>query len=105
MQEGFAKVRTKIDCLYDVVLKRAQEGVTMHEFVSISTGVWVQNVQIPPIVIETNNENLKTSLWKLQDLSIDINMLSTQTLVHMQRVSNQELDDRENNISGHFFRL
>ena len=56
-------------------------------------------------MIETNNEDLNTSLRKLQDISIDINALSTQTLVHIHRVINQELVDREKINSGQFLRL
>ena len=66
----------------------------------INIGTWIQNVQILLHAIKTNNEDLRASLQWLQDLSIDINALSTQTLVHMHRVSNQELEDREKSING-----
>ena len=58
------------------------------------------NVKIPLHVVETNNKDLNAFLQQLQYFSIDINVLSTQTLVHMQRVSNQKLEDREKSING-----
>ena len=54
-------------------------------------------------MIETKNEDLNASLQQLQDLSIDINVFSSQTLVHMQIFTNQELEDREKSIIGKFF--
>ena len=36
-QEGFVKVRNKLDSIYNVVLKRAPKSVIVQEFVSIST--------------------------------------------------------------------
>ena len=40
----------------------------------------------------------------MQDPLVDIIVLSTQKLVHMQRVTNQELVDREKGINGKFLR-
>ena len=101
-QVGFTQVRTKLDSLYDVVLKRAPERVTMQGFVSINIEPQVRNVQIPLIAIDAGREDLNTSLQQLHDIPLDINMMSTQTLVHMQLVTNQELEDRQKEVSDRF---
>ena len=56
------EVRTKLDSLYDVVLKRTLESTTGKEFTSISIEPRVRNVQIPPTVINAGREELNTSL-------------------------------------------
>ena len=102
--KGFNEVKTRLDSLVDAVLKKASKVVTMQDLGSISTGTRIQNVQNLLHVIETNSKDLNASLQQLQDLSIDINTLSTQTLVHMQRVVNQELEYREQIIISQFLR-
>ena len=65
-QDGFDEVSTKLDSLYNVVLKRApEEGVTVQKFASISTQPQVRNVQIMLTVIDTGREDLNTSLHQL----------------------------------------
>ena len=51
-QEGFMEVQTKLDSLYDVVLKRAPESAIMQDFASINIEPRVRNVQIPPSAID-----------------------------------------------------
>ena len=51
-QEGFAEVRTKLDSISNVVLRRAPESGAMQDTMSISTESWVRNVQIPPTAID-----------------------------------------------------
>ena len=98
--KGFNEVKNWRDSLFDVVLKKAPEVAIVQDLGSINTGMQIQNVRIPPHAIKTNNEDLNSSLHHLQYFSIDINALSTQTLVHMQRVANQKLEDREKSING-----
>ena len=64
-QVRFTEVRTKLDSLYDVVLKRALESVTFQEFTSINTEPRVRNVQIPPTAMDAGREDLNTLLQKL----------------------------------------
>ena len=47
VQVGFNKVRTKLDSLYDLVLKRALESMNVKDFASINTEPQVRNVQTP----------------------------------------------------------
>ena len=70
----------------------------------INIGKWIRNVQIMLHAIETNNEDVSTSLQEFHNISLDINELSTQTLVQLQRVANQELVDREKIIGDHLLR-
>ena len=76
----------------------------MQQVGSINTGMQIRNAQILPHVIETNSEDLNASLQQLQDLSVDINAMLTQTLVQLQRVSNQELEEKEQIIGNHLLR-
>ena len=62
VQEQFTEVRTKLDSLYDVVLKRALEGAIVQDFASINTEPQVRNVQITSTAIDTGREDLNTSL-------------------------------------------
>ena len=64
-QEGIAEVRSRLDSLCDAVLNKVPERAIVQEFGSINTGTWVQNVQIPPTVIDTSNEDLNTCLQQL----------------------------------------
>ena len=90
-KDGSVEVSTKMDSLYNVFFKIALESEVVQEFVSINTEPWVRNLQIPPTAIDVGSKDVNTSLQQLQNISLDINVLSTQTLVHLQRVSNQEL--------------
>ena len=85
---GFGEVKTLLDSLVDAILKKEPEEATVQDLSSISTGMQIQNVQIPPHVIETNKRDLNYLLHQLKYLSININAMSTQILVHMRRVSN-----------------
>ena len=52
-QDGFVKVRKKLDYFYNVVLKRApEEGAMVQELASINTEPWVRNFKIPLTVID-----------------------------------------------------
>ena len=69
---------------------------------SISTKSRARNVQIPPTAIDARWEDLNTSLHQLQNISLYINSFSTQTLVSMHQVSNQDLDDRKKDINDQY---
>ena len=51
-QEGFVEVRTKLDYVYDAILRREPESVTVQDYAPISTGTQVRNVQIPSTAID-----------------------------------------------------
>ena len=104
MTDRFHEVKTRLDSLIDAVLNKVLEATTVQKVGLINTRTQIQNVQIPSHAIKTNSEDLNTSLQKLQDLSVDINVISTQTLVQFQSFSNQELADREHIIGDHLLR-
>ena len=62
-QEGFTKVRTKLDFVYNIVFQRVPESATAQEYVSISIEPRARNVQIPPTTISTGH-------WVLEYLPI-----------------------------------
>ena len=59
---GFGGVKSCLNSLVDVVLKKAPEATTVHNLSSINTGMRIRNVQILLHAIETNNEDLNASL-------------------------------------------
>ena len=103
-QEGFIEVRMKLDSIYNVVSRRALESAVVQEFATISIEPWGKNVQDPLTAIEAGNKDLNFALQQLQNIAVDVNKISTQTLVHMQRVANQELDDRQKELSDLYLR-
>ena len=61
----FGEVKTHLDSLVDVVLKKPLEVETVHNLGLINIGTQIQNVQIPPHAIGTNSEDLNASLQQL----------------------------------------
>ena len=82
-QEGFTEVCTKLDSIYNVVARRGHKSTVVQDFVSISTKSRYRNVQVPSTAIDVEREDANSSLQQLQSIALDINKLSTQTLVHM----------------------
>ena len=58
----FGEVKPILDSLIDAVLNKELKEATVQQIRSIDTGMQIRNVQIPPHVIDTNNEDLNTSL-------------------------------------------
>ena len=63
--EGFCELKNQLEYLVYAVLKKELEAPTMQNLGSINTGTQIQNVQIPPHAIETNNEDLNVTLQQL----------------------------------------
>ena len=91
--EGFSTVRANLDFIYDEIVKVALEIAAVQSLPSISTKPRARNFQVPPTTINARIEDVNSSLQQLQGVAVDIDKLSTQTLVHMQWVANQELAD------------
>ena len=81
--------------LVDAILKRVPEAKFLRKDGEISSGKWVQIVHILLHSIETESEDVNTSLQQFQGIALDVNELSTQTLVELQRVTSQEVVDQE----------
>ena len=62
VQDGFGEVRTHLDSLFDIVVKKAPEVAPIQILGSISTGTRIQNVQNFLHAVKTNNEDLNSSL-------------------------------------------
>ena len=75
--DRFAELTTHLYSLIDAVLNRVPKATTLQKVGSINTGKQITNVQIPSHVIDTNSEDVNASLQQFQDLSLDINELST----------------------------
>ena len=85
-------------------MQRVPKDNVLQKVGEISTWKWIQNVQIPSHTIKKNSEDVNASLQQFQDLSLDINELSTQTLVQLQRVANLELVGQEQITGDHILR-
>ena len=81
MTDGFGEVNNCLNSLIDAILNRVSEETMSQKVGEISIGKQIMNVWILSYAIETNNENSNASLQQFQDLSLDINELSTQKMV------------------------
>ena len=61
-REGFAEVRTKLDSIYNVVVRRGPKTTFVQDFASISSEPRARNVQVPPTAIDAGREDINSSL-------------------------------------------
>ena len=74
-QEGFPKVRDKLNDIYDVVSRKKPEKDVMQEFSSISTEPRARKVQVPLAAIDAGSEEVNLLLGSLQSIALDLNKL------------------------------
>ena len=50
--KGFVEVCTKLDSIYNIILRRGQESADVQYFMSIGIEPRVRNIQVPPTAID-----------------------------------------------------
>ena len=87
-----------------MILEKVPESNVLQRISELSTGKWVQIVQILLRVLKTSSEDVDASLQQFQKIALDVNELPTHTLERLQKMASQELAEIAEIIEHHLLK-
>ena len=93
--EEFGVVRDRLDSIFGIVYRNASTRTMMQDILSIDTESWDRKVQVPLTAIDMGNEEFHQLLRLIQSVALDLNKLSTMTLVELHYFATLELEEQK----------